>query len=133
MPAEPAPLLERRPLTEWELLGTVPGAVAAPGELPADGWRPFTAPTPVAAGLGGVARAGDVDAQDWWFRTLVPGGDGRRTVRFEGVATLADVWVDGLPAGHSEDMYVPLEVDVPAGGGEHEVVVRCAALAPVLA
>src|SRR6478672_1048809 len=84
--------------------------------IPVDGWTP--APT---------AFGDDVDAM---FATLFE-APLAGTLRFEGIATLATVFVDGSPAAQSSSMWVPVEV--PLSAGRHEIEVRCRALAAELA
>jgi beta-mannosidase len=97
----------------------------------AEGWLPAVAPGTVAA----VLPDADLDGRDWWLRTrfTVEPGDG--TLVLDGVATLADVYLDGEPVAHSESMFVPIRVplDGVAPGTDHELRVCCRALAPRLA
>jgi len=70
------------------------------------------------------------DDADWFFRAeLEAPQDGE--LLFEGLATLAEVSVDGAVVAESESMWLP--VRVPVAGGAHEVRVHCHALAPRLA
>jgi len=50
----------------------------------------------------------------------------------DGLATVADVWFGGVHVLHSENMFVPHRVDVGAVAAGDELVVRFAALAPLL-
>ncbi len=124
----------------WSCCRTAPGEAATPVEL--DGLpRPW-----MAAGVPGTAAGAlaagptalhdgdvDIDAWDWWFRCRVPaGGDGGWTLTFEGLATVADVWFGGAHVLHSENMFVPQYVDLGAVGRDDDLVVRFAALAPLL-
>src|SRR5689334_22659518 len=74
----------------------------------------------------------DVDAYDWWFRSLFA-GEGEM-LRFGGIATVAEVWLNGELILESESMFEQHEVDV-AGRLEplNELVIRCRALKPLLA
>jgi beta-mannosidase len=51
-------------------------------------------------------------------------------LRFEGIATLARILLDGEEVAQSCSMWVPLEVPLPAG--RHRIEVHCRALAPEL-
>ena len=84
--------------------------------IPVEGWIP-----------GRVAFRDDKDAA--FTASFDAPVDG--TLRFDGIATLATVLVDGSPAAHSSSMWVPVEV--PVAAGRHEIEVRCRALAPELA
>ena len=132
MAAEPAG--GQRLLTDWQCAAATAGEIADPSDLSnaALDWFPFTAPGTVAAALGitgddAVDR--DLDAEDWWLRCDLtsPPWAGPTVLRFEGLATIADVWLDGLHLAHSENMWVPLEI-VIGGVAAGELVVRCAAL-----
>jgi beta-mannosidase len=121
-------------MRDWGLHGTAPGAHLAPGPWMAEvAWTPAVAPFTVAQALDHpLDRPGDFDDRDWWTRaTFTTAGPGRLT--FEGLATLAEVWVDGTKVLESRNMFrthtVPL--DLPAG--DHELVIRFRALTPELA
>lgn len=84
--------------------------------IPVEGWTP--------------ARTAFGDGVDEVFRTCVDAPvDGK--LRFDGIATLATIFVDGSKAAESSSMWVPLEL--PIAAGRHDVEVRCRALAPELA
>jgi beta-mannosidase len=115
-------------LDEWE---------AAAGDEPREWLR---APVPTAAAV--VREHGleprDLDAEDWWFRTrfraeAAEAGE-EVVLRFGGIATVAEVSLNGEPLLESASMFVARDVDVgPRLRGENELVVRCRALAPLLA
>ena len=65
-------------------------------------------------------------------RPVRRGRRGRRLLKLGGVATVADVWWNGVPVLHSENMYRAHRVAVDVDAGENELVVRCAALTPRL-
>ena len=74
-----------------------------------------------------VAFGDDADAS---FATSFDApADGK--LRFDGIATLASVLVDGEEVARSRSMFVPVEV--PLAAGRHAIEVRCSALAPELA
>ncbi|KQU28348.1 MULTISPECIES: glycosyl hydrolase 2 galactose-binding domain-containing protein [unclassified Rhodococcus (in: high G+C Gram-positive bacteria)] len=104
----------------WTLLSTDAGAVESPDDLPdADAAVPARVPGTVA---GALAAAGlpieDLDGRDWWFRTEVPVPDGTESIRLhlEGIATLAEVWVDGTLTTTSTSMFVPVTVEALVAG-----------------
>ena len=129
----------------WELCSTEPGAAASPAALamldPA--WIPAVVPGTVAESMRrarglDLDRAPDFDEQDWWYRCLIdlePNAAGSlTTLRFDGLATLAEVWLDGRLVLESNDMFVSHEVDVSAAsGGRVALVMRFRALAAALA
>jgi beta-mannosidase len=124
----------------WSCCATRPGAVTDPGQLAGGfpSWIPAAVPGTAAGALAGTsgwrkAATADVDGSDWWFCCRLPaGGDGAWTLVFEGLATVADVWFAGRHVLHSENMFVPYRVDLDAVAVDDEVVVRFAALTPLL-
>ena len=125
----------------WELAATPAGELARPPEDQALDWRPAQVPGTVALALqatGALADAGDLDDRDWWFRTRFETHpvreDEQVLLALEGVATVADVFLNGEPILHSDSMFAEHECDV--GGrlsATNELAICCRALAPVLA
>jgi beta-mannosidase len=113
-------------------------------------WLPIDAPTTVAAALRskgqwdfGCPRA--FDSETWWYRCRLPAGpaekDERWVLRIGGLATLADVFVDGQHVLRSENMFHEHRIDLtealhrastPSASG-HELLFRFGPLAPALA
>ncbi len=123
----------------WEVASSGPADPVTPHAPDLD-WIPATVPGTVAGAYrdAGMPVPADLDGGDWWFRTrfdAAPAVDGERVVlRFEGIATLAEVWLDGAIVATSESMFTSLELDVTERiGGTHELAIRCLALAPRLA
>jgi beta-mannosidase len=92
-------------------------ALAAPGEpMPTHGW--IAAPVP-----GTAAEALNLDAmaptslhdKDVWYRARVS-GEGRRILRFEGLATIAEVWLNGAKILDSDNMFLSHDVAVELHG-----------------
>jgi beta-mannosidase len=109
-------------LTEgWKCTRTQAGAAADPKHLSADAhWIPATVPgTFAAALLGAEVWNGqpplELDQCDIWYRTQFAGG-ADETLRFEGLATIADVWLNGAALLRSENMFLPREVGVRTQG-----------------
>jgi beta-mannosidase len=107
----------------WEVASTPPGAVANPADLKSvnlawDAARvPGTAATALrAAGRWQQTDTRDFDAEDWWFRTRftvnTPEPNTRDVLHFDGLATIADVWLNGARILHSKNMYLAHEIDV---------------------
>jgi beta-mannosidase len=134
--------LARQPLAaRWRLCATAPGA--APPDTDAPGWRDIAGAGTVAAALRGRGEwsldgaAAELDAHDWWYEaTLDAPPDGCSVLGFDGLATLADTWLNGKPLLSSNSMFLAhacdagalLRHDVP-----NRLLIRCAALAPALA
>lgn len=118
----------------WGLHGTEPGAHLAPGPWMAEVvWTPAAAPFTVAQVLDHpFDRPGDFDERDWWTRTtFTTAGPGRLT--FEGLATLAEAWVDGTKVLESRAMFRTHVVPLDLPPGDHDLVIRFRALTPELA
>lgn len=106
------------PLDEgWRLALTVPGAAKDPGGLsPALDWIAAVVPGTAAqalrdAGRWSVEQPAPLHDQDVWYRTRFA-GNGRRTLRFQGLATLAEVWLNGALILASDNMFLTHEVEV---------------------
>jgi beta-mannosidase len=106
----------------WTLASTDAGAAGDPRELGGLQWLDAPVPGTVAgalraAGLWSFDDSPDLDGRDWWYRCAFPAevaaeGTARALLRFEGLATLADVWLNGALVLRAEDMFVRYDVDV---------------------
>lgn len=130
------------PLTAgWQLARTARGSCPSPAQLPAAAleWRDTCVPGTVASSVhGDIATAGNYDADDYWYRmtfTAPRDADGARMVlRFDGLATLAEVWLNGEPILASRNMFVGHRVDVtPRMRDVNHLVIRFASLGAALA
>jgi len=120
----------------WQLARAAPDACASPDELagaPLE-WRDAVVPGTVAAALGADPdRPADYDADDWWYRLRFaaparPAG-ARFRLRFDGLATLAQGWLNGEPIVASRNMFVARQADVTRLlRDENELVIRFASL-----
>jgi beta-mannosidase len=127
----------------WELAGCPPDADRDPGELSQLDWLPARVPGTVAGALRDAGRwhpgeERDLDAEDWWFRTRFrssPAGPGEQVaLALDGLATVCQVFLNGVQLLDSESMFAAHEVDVGALlREENELAIRCRALAPLLA
>src|SRR5258708_23283075 len=103
----------------WQLARTPPQSCAGADQLvgfPAQ-WRDAVVPGTVAASVHeDINAAGDYDADDWWYRTTfarpeaAPGA--RYFLRFEGLATIAQVFLNGTEILSSRNMFVGERVEV---------------------
>jgi beta-mannosidase len=125
------------PLAGWSWLATAADAAATPADLPEAGdWQEAAVPGTVAGTLRTLGRLDDASAnaighQDHWYRTrLTEPLNGR--LRFEGLATVTEIWVGGAKQADSALMFAPVElvVNCPAGT---EIALCFRALAPKLA
>ena len=104
----------------WSIRCAEPGEFASPEALPADGWQPIAALGTVAScerdggrwSLDHPATPG-FDAQDWWYRLpfdlatpVDNAGTAPLRLCFDGLATLAEVWLNGQSILSSDNMFV---------------------------
>lgn len=104
----------------WFCGPTPPGAIAHPDQLPYAGidWLPARVPGTVASALHAARRwdydrPADLDGQDWWYRTTFDGVDVPVCrLCLDGLATHADVWLNGCPLLTSRNMFRAYRIDV---------------------
>lgn len=105
----------------WQLLLTLPGACAAPRDASArPDWIaarvPGTAAAALrAAGLWSESEPAPIHDRDVWYRTRFV-GRGRESLRFEGLATLAEIWFDGARILETRSMFLAHDIAVDASG-----------------
>jgi beta-mannosidase len=128
----------------WRLAAAPAGQIAGPADLAGAGleWCEATAPSTAASALRSASRwtfddRVDFDASDWWWRCELPAGSGDarapRSLRFGGLATLAEVWLNGTSILRSDNMF--LEHEVPVDGllrDRNELVIGCRSVAAAL-
>ena len=129
----------------WECLSCPPDTVAGPEALSAhDGrWMPALVPGTAAASLRvqgkwtwGDDDRGLFDGSDWWYRCDVDVPDhaaGTWELEFGGLATVADVWLNGEHVLRSESMWLTHRVPVVRLAPHNVLIIRFAALDPLLA
>ena len=128
----------------WEAAPSEPGACADASDLEQLDWSHASVPGTAADVLRGD-RAGRwdlavpaLDEQDWWFRrrlevSALAAGEEVALV-FEGLATVAEVYLNGERILDSDSMFTVSVVDIGAlVGAENELAICCRALAPLLA
>jgi beta-mannosidase len=124
----------------WECTSSAPTGIEP--QLPSEaleGWLPATVPGTAAQARRDAGDAGaltrDYVSRDWWFRCRFPAPDAStaHTLRCDGLATIADVWLNGVHVLHNENMFVAREVEVEQLQSNNELLIRFAALAPILA
>lgn len=108
----------------WQLISTQPGAYANVDALAAtDEVDWFTAPVPGTVAMAMSDReadrwqpAVDYDAMDWWYQCRFQLNnkvdDERLSLNFAGLATLAEVWLNGEQVLSSNNMFRAYSVDV---------------------
>jgi beta-mannosidase len=132
----------------WRICSTTPGRCTAPDQLDgldASAWLESPRMGTAAAmlrdagrwSLDGTPRR--FDAEDWWYCTsFVPptlNADEPLWLGFDGLATVADVWLNGHLILHSSNMFVAHVCEVAAllVAGENRLAIRFHALDPLLA
>ncbi|HET9932838.1 MAG TPA: hypothetical protein VFQ35_19175, partial [Polyangiaceae bacterium] len=126
----------------WELLGVAADEFPDPSALPSFGWVPARAPGTVASSLreAGVwdFNAGDprLESKDWWWRVRFAGPPEKAAdelaLGLDGLATLAEVWLNGVKVGSSASMFVAQRLPVELRA-ENELSIRFPALERALA
>ena len=115
----------------WACMTTAAGSG---GSRPPEGqWIAAAVPGTVAGALRSAeptAVLGDLHGLDHWYRleTEMSGG---AWLEFGGLATLAEIWIDGRLIARSSNMFLPLTVPVPLGGA-HRLEICFRALRPAL-
>ncbi|KIU37341.1 beta-mannosidase [Methylobacterium radiotolerans] len=107
-------------LGPWRLAVTPPGACAGPGDL--DGvtdWIAAEVPGTAASALRAAGRWSEatpepIHDRDVWYRTRIT-GSGPARLRFAGLATIAEVWLDGVPLLCARSMFEEHAVDAVLG------------------
>lgn len=133
-----------RELGEWEAARCPPDTRTEADDLDDLVWIPARVPGTAAAalrdaGLWAPGDGSDLDAEDWWFRTrfdAAPATSGEEVLlRVGGVATVADVFLNGTLVASGESMFEPhlVEVGTRLEEAGNELAIRCRALAPLLA
>ncbi len=122
-------------LTHWAVARTEPATLPDPDALAAEEltWIDACVPGTVAsalrdAGTWTVDDQVDFDASDWWFRTRFRAPvSAAADLDFEGIATVAEVWLNGERVLASDNMFVASNVTAPLRA-ENELVVCCRSL-----
>ena len=103
------------------MLQSAPSLFADPAAIPPDAdWIDARAPDTAAAALERAGRFDpnapiDLDAFDHWWRCEFDAAGPQRLV-FHGLATLAELFVNGERRATSQSMFAPLQLDLDARG-----------------
>lgn len=129
-------------LEHWQWLQTEPGEATEPSAaVLCEGWMPARAPGTAAAaatqnGLDVHSESYNLDAYDHWFRctfTIDLEPDAPHSLTFEGLATVAEVWLDEQSILKSTSMFQPRCLRLSnLEPGQHRLLIRCEALEPML-
>jgi beta-mannosidase len=117
-----------QPLGEWSLASSAAGQWATPADIPSDGiaWLPAIVPGTVARSLRALGRW-SLDAptplhdRDHWYRCRLT-ETGLRDLHLEGLATFAEVYVDGELVLVSDNMFIAHRIEIEARAGAHLMI-----------
>jgi beta-mannosidase len=105
----------------WECTGTPAGAARCPSDLSGDcTWYPAIVPGTFAAALRAAGAWNgqpplELDQMDVWYRVSFV-GDAEEELCFEGLATIADIWLNGVHVLHSDNMFRPCRIKFDLAG-----------------
>ena len=125
----------------WEVASSAPGEIVDPAELAGASleWLPAQVPGTAAGALRVAGRWSPgtddedlLDGRDWWWRCQFDVSTGPILLEVDGLATLAEVWVNGVPVLRSDNMFVGHRVELGDLPSHNEMVIGCAALRPLL-
>lgn len=122
---------------DWTFLETFANAAAHPDELSETGyWLPAQVPGTVAGALRAAGRWDDtlpppLHQHDYWYRLRFTGA-GRRLLRFNGLATIAEVWLNGVNVLTTRHMFAAHQVEVELAGEDNALYLCFRALHPWL-
>jgi beta-mannosidase len=123
----------------WALAPSEPGACADASSIDSLDWLGARVPGTVADALRDAGLAADaIDERDWWFRTRFEAASVREgeeiVLILDGLATVAEVYLNGVLVLSGESMFARSQIDVSEQlAGQNELVICCRALAPLLA
>lgn len=132
----------------WRVCATAPGQCNSPARLDAIAPRDWIESPRLGTAAALLRDAGRwsldgpprcFDAQDWWycasFMSPARGAAEPFWLGFDGLATVADVWLNGELILHSSNMFLAHECEVAARlvSGENQLAIRFHALDPLLA
>ena len=129
----------------WELLSTTPGRYQCPEQLEQieQKWLAASVPGTVIEvlqknQLWDLAHPYPIDTMDWWYRCSfeMPGeGNGAQiALKFAGLATVAEIWLNARLILTTDNMFRAYEADITAELREHNMLyIRFSALEPLLA
>ncbi len=123
----------------WEAAAAEPEHGPGPNGLDVLEWRPARVPG-TAAGVRREAglEPGPLDSQDWWFRTTFEAApaeaDEELVLCLGGIATLAEVYLNGELVLRSDSMFARHAIDIGRRAqGRNELAIRCRSMSGPLA
>ena len=103
----------------WSCCAQSPGSITDPSQLAEanSDWLVAQVPGTVASALHSAGKWDhqhpvDLDGQDWWYQTTFSASNGPSFLCFDGLATLAEVWLNGERVLTTDNMFRSYRVDV---------------------
>ena len=120
----------------WRVAMSEPGRWAAAADVAQADWRAVRVPVDAHA-LPAGEGASDPDAHDWWFQVSFAAPDAEEraetVIALEGIATVAEIYLNGALLGCSESMFRAVAFEVGSGlEPTNELTICCRALEPLL-
>ncbi len=120
----------------WELTAAKPNAYSDPSGLFSSKpkWQKAIVPGTVAQSVGKNSRSfdgcidGSIDAWDWWYRcafTVDETMQDRYQLRFDGLATLTDIWLNDRPLLSTDNMFRTYVADVTSQLKTENILTIC--------
>src|SRR5215471_14880434 len=109
---------EQRPLEQgWQAAWAEPDRRPSPEAIDDLDWLPARVPGTAAGLLRDAGReAGALDSQDWWFRTTFEAApaatDEEVVLHLDGIATVAEIWLNGQLLLQGDSMFARHALDV---------------------
>lgn len=110
----------------WECASFASDARTRPPATGDAAWMPAPVPGTVGQALDATGRPVDVDidAFDWWYRASFASHIPRATLVLEGLAVLADVWVNGVRVAQTRSMFSTERISLEGLGDHNDVAIR---------
>jgi beta-mannosidase len=135
-------MTQRECLSDWQAARASADLHVNAAGIDSLNWIPARVPGTAAAALhdAGLWQTGDrydFDAEDWWFRTRFdaePAAPGEAVrLCLDGIATVAEVYLNGELVLESDSMFTAHKLDVTDRlKASNELQIRCRALGPLL-
>jgi beta-mannosidase len=112
---------------DWRCAAFAAGTSTTPGGWDESGWLDAPVPGTVASALLGAGLSWEserIDARDWWYRASFSASVPVADLELDGLATFADIWVNGRLVAQSASMFTPLRVRVVDLGAHNEIAIR---------
>lgn len=129
-------------LGTWRMCVHVPGQIAHPDQLlnETTEWLTASAPGTVASALRDAGQwdfdhSTDIDGRDWWWQSTFtrPSAAGPCELVLSGLATLAEVWLNGRQLLMTDNMFREYRLDIDAElQDENELVIGFRSLTTAL-